>query len=98
MLVYQFDKKWQEDIDIIMTGKFSKVSEEYKSLMPVTIKSKDGSNKERLTMQHSIFNKSESLKKYWFELYGLEFAEEDEVWEFYPTREVFTQKTLDSLI
>lgn len=98
VLVYGYDSKWQEDVDVLMTGKFSKVSEAYKKLIPRTknMKDKHGSI-EKSTIQHSIFNKEKEIKDYWKKEYGLEFAYENECWEFYTEREILTQEMLEKM-
>ena len=92
VLVYQYDKKWKKDVDIItLTGKYSSVSKEYKALIPMY--SKEGNN-ETMTNQHLIFNKSDKVKEYWKEQLDLNFGPEDEVWPFYSEREVLNEESI----
>lgn len=97
MVVYQYDEKWEKDIYILMTGKYSQVSTEFKGIFPVT-KKISGSSKEFISIHHGIFRKTQEYIDYWKEELGLDIDwKEDEVWPFYSEREYFTQETLDKL-
>lgn len=99
VLVYQYDKKWKKDIDIItLTGKYSKVSKEYKNLIPKYMKEGAKDNDvESLTNQHLIFNKSEVCKDYWKKELDLDFGPDDEVWLWYFEREILNMDSLKRL-
>lgn len=96
MLVYQYDPKWQFDVEIILSGKFSKTSKDYQETIPKTqrVTEKMGVFKDLLTIQHQVFKKDPNLAAYWNYEYGLEFEKDDEVWEYYPEREFFTKEKL----
>lgn len=84
MVVFQYSKKWEEDIKIVMTGKFSETSYMFKE--NILKETGDGN----LTVQHQIFKKVPNLETYWKEQYGLEFNyKEDEYWPFYPKKEIY---------
>lgn len=84
MLVFQYAKKWEKDVKIIMTGKFSTTSTAFKeSILKETAYG-------NLTAQHQIFKKDPSLEKYWKEKYGLDLNyNEDEYWPFYQNKETY---------
>ena len=96
MLVYKFHEQWQEDIDIIMTGKFSEVSEPYKREIPRKTNNSQGTLV--TTLPHHIFGKSQYLKSFWKKLYDLDLTDLDEHWQFYPERELFNEETKSKLI
>lgn len=99
MVVYQYPRKWKEDVDIIMTGKFSQVSEGFKATVPRLTKSVVGGKEmDGINSQHKIYEGAEDLKEYWNIKYGLEFEKGDEHFSFYPEREIFTEETLKNLI
>ena len=91
MVVYQYDKEWEKDIELIKEGKFSKTSSEFQSALPKTTKlHKMGGVVEVLTVQHSIFKKVQDYADYWDDLYGLKLDyKEDEFWHHYKDREIF---------
>lgn len=88
MLVFQYPKKWENDIKIVMSGKFSETSHTFKeSILKET-------TDKNLTMQHRIFKKVPDLETYWKQEYGLELNyKEDEYWPFYPKKEVYESIT-----
>jgi hypothetical protein len=98
MLVYQWPEKWKKDVDIVLTGKFSKVSEEFKCVTPEFVeRTLGGFRTKKLSTQHQIYQKTDLLKNYWKEKYDLDLDKEDECWHFLSEREVFTQELLDKL-
>ena len=99
VVVYQFPKQWQRDVDILMTGKFSQVSRRYKDLIPYWHKGSDGKGGfiEEVTNQHLIYNKSQKVKDYWKKELDLDFEEQDEVWCMYFEREVLNEVSLKRL-
>lgn len=95
VLVYQWDEKWKKDIELILKGKFSKTSKAFKREIPEFVLIKGvGFPKQKLSTQHMIFQKSELIKKYWQDLYDIEFEEEDEIWQFKTENEILTQEQL----
>jgi len=100
MVVYQYDPKWQFDIEIIMSGKFSKVSTDFKESIPKTGRKveKPGVFKEITTIQHQIFKKDLQVQTYWKYELGLDFEKDDEIWPIYFEKEIFSQDTLEKLI
>lgn len=95
MLVYKYDKKWQNDVNLILQGKFSEVSEEYKNQIPKILKSPQG---EVISLQHHVFAKDEWMKEWLYERYGIDVPDDVEHWKFYTERETFTEQTLKQLV
>jgi hypothetical protein len=84
VVVYKLNSLFKKDYNIIRNGKYSKVSDEFKKLFPekVTI-TKNGWNKEEASIQHRIFSKSDDLTEYWESKLGIQFNENQELWEGY---------------
>ena len=99
MVVYQYDKKFEKDVEIILSGKFSKTSPMYQSNITETVKvTKMGVTKNITSFQHSIFKKLPEYIDYWKDLYGLDINYyQDEVWHHYQEREIFDQLKLNKL-
>lgn len=81
VIVYQLDKKFKRDFELIKEGKYSKTSTSFQELFPKTIKmNRNGYFKEEITLQHRIFNKTKDLREYWENKIGVAFDENMEVW------------------
>lgn len=96
MLVYRFHEQWQEDINTIMTGKFSEVGEPFKREIPRN--TSVGGGNTVMTLPHHIFGKTQYLKSFWKKLYDLDLTDLDEHWHYYPEREIFNEETKNKLI
>ena len=86
VVVYQLDKKYNKDFTLIKEGKYSKTSVEFQKLFPKIIKIvKNGLNRDELSLQYRIFNKSEELIEFWEEKLGIDLkstiGNDFEVWE-----------------
>jgi anaerobic ribonucleoside-triphosphate reductase len=86
VVVYQLDKKYNKDFMLIKEGKYSKTSVEFQKLFPKIIKIvKNGLNRDELSLQYRIFNKSEELIEFWEEKLGIDLkstiGNDFEVWE-----------------
>jgi len=92
VVVYKLDKKFDEDIALIMSGKYSETSEKFQKMFPKIIKiMKNGLHKDEISLQYRIFKKSADLKAYWEDRIGDVFTDQMEVW---PGFDLFTE-TLD---
>lgn len=78
VVVYDLGKDYEEDIQKIMEGKYSKTSKKYKQLIPEKL----GLMKTK-TIQHLVFERSPEMKKTIEELYDLELPEDIEYWEMF---------------
>lgn len=85
VVIYQLDDKFKRDFDLIRNSKYSKTSAEFQALFPKTVKIKDkrGFNKDEISLQYRVFNKTEDLKEYWEEKLGVIFDDTIEFWEGY---------------
>lgn len=95
MVVFKYPEKIKEDVELIMQGKFSKTSSTYKNMIlkSYTITTM-GRQREEITIQHQIFSKSQSIMDYWYDILGLTFEKDSEVWEIYTEKEIFNENTL----
>jgi hypothetical protein len=103
VLVYNYDKKWENDVKLLMKGKFSKTSAEYQAEIPELVSSnkvmKSNGGKREMSTQHHIFKKTETLRRYWKSELGLELDNdiETEYWQYYEEREVLTKEIMEHL-
>ena len=94
VVVYQLDKKFNSDFKLIKQGRYSKTSKDFQKTFPKVIKiNKNGLNRDEISLQYRIFNKSDDLKDFWEEKLGIDFnsviGEDFEVWEGYDeTKEI----------
>jgi hypothetical protein len=81
VVVYQLDKKFAKDFDLVKRGKYSKTSNGFQALFPKVIKiKKNGLHKDEISLQYRVFNRTEDLIKFWEEKLGVEFEDDQEVW------------------
>lgn len=81
VVVYQLDKKYTKDFDLIRIGKYSKTSKQFQDLFPKVIKVMlNGLHKDDVSLQYRIFNRTEEFIKYWEEKFNVEFDEDQELW------------------
>ena len=98
VVVYELDKKFKKDFEIIKQGMYSKTSEEFQKLFPKVIKlKKNGLHRDELSLQYRIFNKTKDLVEYWQDRVGENAWEEYyEVWTgFQEENEILTKKVLN---
>jgi hypothetical protein len=82
VLVYELNKQFQKDFELVKQGKYSETSKEFQSVFPKTVKiKKNGLLKEQHTLQYMIFNKADKLKEYWEEKLGVVFDGSFEYWQ-----------------
>jgi hypothetical protein len=84
VVVYKLNPKFKKDFELVKKGKYSKTSSDFQALFPKVIKiNKNGYNKDEISLQYRVFNKTEDLKTYWEEKLGVEFDENMELWDIY---------------
>lgn len=90
VVVYELNKKFKKDFDLVKKSKYSKTSEEFQKLFPKIIKiKKNGMNREEISLQFRVFNKTEDLKQFWEDKLGVEFDEDTELWHgFFEDNEI----------
>jgi hypothetical protein len=92
VLVYKLPNKWKKDFALVREGLYSKTSEEFQSVFPKILKViKNGLQRDEISLQYRIFNKSIQLREYWEELIGLDISENAEVWNTFE----IDKETLD---
>jgi hypothetical protein len=84
--VYQLDKKYKKDYELVKQGKYSKTSKDFQNEFPKSVKIiKSGLSKDEMSLQTRVFKKTEDLVEFWEDKLGLNLKEvmgEDyEVWE-----------------
>ena len=82
VVVYELNKKFKKDFNLVREGLYSKTSSEFQAKFSKIIKIKsDGSYRDEISLQYRVFNKTEDLKTYWEEKLGIEFEDDWEVWD-----------------
>lgn len=81
VVVYELDKKFSQDFDLIRQGKYSKTSKEFQALFPKVIKIvRNNLHKDEVSLQYRVFNRTEDLIKFWEERLDVVFDDDQEVW------------------
>jgi len=81
VVVYQLDKKFNKDFMLIREGLYSRTSKEFQALFPKIIKiKKNGLQRDEISLQYRVFNRTEDLIKFWEDKLGVEFDDDQEVW------------------
>ena len=84
VVVYELDKKFSKDFDLVRKGKYSKTSKPFQALFPKVIKLvRNGLHKDEISLQYRVFNRTEDLVKFWEDKLNVEFDEDQEVWHGY---------------
>lgn len=84
--VYKFPQEFIEEYDLFLGGKYSKFSKKYTSLFPTKIEildEKTGTHKEKFSLQYHIFHRTNAIRKYWGDTFGMkedELPEDLEYW------------------
>jgi len=94
VVVYKLDHSYEEDFKLVRQGLYSKTSKTFQLQFPKTVKIvKSGLNKEEISLQYRIFNKTQDLRDFWENKLGIDFQEEWEVWNgFDPEKEMLNIK------
>jgi len=81
VVVYQINPRLMPDIELVKQGKYSQTSRKFQQIFPKTIKiNKNGLQKDELSLQYRIFNKTEDLRQFWEEKFDVVFDDDMEVW------------------
>ena len=82
VVVYQLNEKFKQDYELVKKGRYSKTSKEFQKIFPKVIKIvKGGLNKDEISLQYRIFNKTDDLIEFWEDKIGITFEDDFEVWE-----------------
>jgi hypothetical protein len=92
VLVYQLDKKWKKDFDIIKQGRYSETSQDFQNVFSKVIKVvNNGLRRDEISLQYRIFNKADELRKYWEDKLDVYFTDDMELWRTF----VYEDEVLD---
>ena len=81
VIVYQLNPRFKKDFLLIREGMYSKTSSSFQALFPKVVKVKVGNlNRDEISLQYRVFNKTEDLVKFWEDKLGVEFDDDQEVW------------------
>ena len=81
VVVYQINARLLPDIELIKQGKYSQTSSKFQQIFPKIIKiNKHGFQKDEISLQHRVFNKTEDLKQFWEDKLDVVFDDDMEVW------------------
>ena len=81
VVVYQISPRLLPDIKLIKKGKYSQTSTKFQQIFPKIVKiTKNGFQKDELSLQYRIFNKTEDLRQFWEDKLGVVFDDDMEVW------------------
>jgi len=81
VVVYQLNKKFNKDFILIKEGLYSRTSKDFQALFPKVIKiKKNGLQRDEISLQYRVFNRTEDLIKFWEDKLGVEFDDDQEVW------------------
>ncbi len=87
VVVYLLNKKLNDDFEQIKKGKYSKTSPEYQNIIPKTVKV-GIFEKEEISLQYRIFNKTKDLVKFWEDQFDMVFDAQQEIWHgFFDEKE-----------
>ena len=88
VLVYNLNKKFKKDFNLVKEGLYSQTSKSFQNLFPKTIKveRQKGSFRDETALQHRVFDKSDDLRSYWEDKIDMKFTEEMEVWDGFDPR------------
>jgi hypothetical protein len=82
VVVYELDSKFKKDFLLIKEGKYSKTSPDFQKMFPKVVKIKrNGMSKDEISLQFRVFNKTEDLRQFWEDKFGMEFDDDWEVWD-----------------
>jgi len=79
IIIFKLNEKFKEDYDLILAGKYSETSEEFKDNFPKTVII---NGKETKSLQAMIFDKDPKLARYWSKFLGDDTVIDDslELW------------------
>lgn len=81
VVVYQLNKEFYKDVELIKQGKYSKTSKMFQEIFPRIIKiRREGLHRDEISLQYRIFNKTADLREYWENKIGVAFDDTMEVW------------------
>lgn len=96
VVVYRLDQKYKDDYALVRQGKYSRTSsafqEEFTKSVTIMVM---GVEKEELSLQYRVFNKTEDLVSFWEKKFDVTFGPDQEIWHgFEEEKETLTTDTL----
>ncbi len=100
VVVYELNKRYKEDFNLIRQGKYSRTSDNFKELFDPVVKIiKNGIPIEEKSLQYKIFNKTDDLKSYWEDRIVVDFSKGMEVWDIWDeSKETLDIETIKQLV
>lgn len=81
IVVYQLNKEYIRDYELVKQGKYSKTSKQFQNEFPKKLKVMiDGSPKEETTLQIRVFRKTHDLIEFWENMLGVRLGKDQELW------------------
>lgn len=81
VVVYQLSPRVLPDVELVKQGKYSQTSKKFQQIFPKLIKiNKHGFQKDELSLQYRVFNKTEDLRQFWEDKLDVVFDDDMEVW------------------
>ncbi len=81
VVVYEINPRLKNDVELVKQGKYSQTSKKFQEIFPKVVKIKrNGYSKDEVSLQFRVFNKTEDLRQFWEDKFGVAFDEEMEVW------------------
>ena len=81
VVVYVLNSRLNDDISLVKQGKYSQTSKKFQEIFPKVVKIKRGGySKDEISLQFRVFNKTDDLRQFWEDKFGVEFDEDMEVW------------------
>jgi hypothetical protein len=99
VVVYKLNAKYKRDFELVTLGKYSLTSTNFQSEFQKIIKlNKNGLQRDELSLQYRIFNRSEDLIKFWEDKLGVSFDDDQEVWNgFFEDEETLNLNNIKEL-
>ena len=96
VVVYKLNPEFVIDFGLVKQGKYSKTSPSFQKEFPKVIKiTNNGVNKDEISLQYRIFNRTEDLIKFWEEKLDVIFSDTQEIWHNFDTEnETLTEEKL----
>ena len=81
VVVYEINPRLKDDINLIKQGKYSLTSKKFQDIFPKVVKIKrKGLNRDEISLQYRVFNKTEDLIQFWEDKLGIDLPDDVEVW------------------
>ena len=73
--------KFKKDFLLVREGLYSRTSKDFQALFPKVVKIKKGGvQRDEISLQYRVFNRTEDLVKFWEDKLDVQFDDDQEVW------------------